>query len=231
MIKKTNVTNALEKANFKSLIEEGEKSRLQDKMNVAEVFLGTEKHVTLEELNQLLKKNGYDYDYDFVHQCMNRLVRLGFAQRKHFEGQPVRYEHRHLGIHHDHFICTKCGKIVEFINEELEVLQAKIAAQHGFYILQHQMDIYGLCVTCLNRRRPLIPLSMTKTGEQVELKEIVEKRGVRERLSDMGLRLGDQIEIINNSGRGKIILGRGYTRLAIGRGLAQKIMIAIVGDK
>jgi Fur family ferric uptake transcriptional regulator len=217
----------IEKSNFRSLIEADGNDRIQDRLKVVDVFLDTEEHITLEELNQILRDKGYDYGFDFIKQCMNRMVELGFAQRKHFEGQPIRYEHRHLGRHHDHLICTKCGKIVEFANEDMERLQVEIAARQGFHMLQHRMEIYGLCDECLSQRRPLMPLVMGKAGERVVIKEIAGGRQARSRLSDMGLRVGDRIEIINNNGLGRLILGHDCSRLAVGRGIARKIMVAL----
>ena len=158
---------------------------------------------------------------------MNRWVDLGFAQKKHFEGQPPRYEHRHLGNHHDHIICTKCGKIVEFSNDEMERLQRRIAALQGFHILQHKMEIYGLCSQCLETRRPLVPLALAKAGERIVIKDILGGREARARLASMGLRPGDCLEVISNNGLGRLIIGHGSTRLAVGRGIAQKIMASL----
>ena len=216
----------IEKANFKALIEADGIDRIRDRLSIIDVFLGTEEHITLEEMLHLLREKGHDFEPRFVSQCMNRMVDLGFAQKKRFEGQPVRYEHRHLGRHHDHLICTKCGKIVEFADETMERLQAEIAARSGFHMLQHRMDIYGLCSNCLSQRSPLMPLTMAKVGEIVVIREIAGGRKRQARLTDMGLRPGDLIKINNNAGRGRIILGRGHTRLAIGRGIAEKIMVS-----
>lgn len=222
--------NHLEKTNFKALIEVDGNERVQERLNIIDAFLDAEEHITLEQMCRLLTEKGYDYEPEFVRQCMNRMVDLGFAQKKQFEGQPIRYEHRHLGRHHDHLICTKCGKIVEFANEDIERLQVKIAARQGFHMLQHRMEIYGLCSDCLAQRRPLMPLAMAKPGERVMIKEMTGGRIARVRLTNMGLRPGDYIEIINNTGLGRIILGRGNSRLAIGRGIAQKIMVALADD-
>jgi Fur family transcriptional regulator, ferric uptake regulator len=222
--------NYFEKLNFKALIEADGNDRLQDRLNIIDVFMGTEEHITLEQMYRLLRERGYDYDPEFVRQCMKRMVDLGFAQKKQFEGQPVRYEHHHLGRHHDHLICTKCGKIEEFANEDIERLQLKIAARQGFHMLQHRMEIYGLCSECLARRKPLMPLAMGKPGERVVVKEMTGGRSARTRLADMGLRNGDRIEIINNNGMGRLILGHDCTRLAIGRGIAQKIMVSLDDD-
>ena len=219
--------NYFEKLNFKTLIEADGTERIQDRLKIIDVFLGTEEHITLEQMYRLLREKGYDYDPEFVRHCMKRMVDLGFAQKKQFEGQPVRYEHRHLGRHHDHLICTKCGKIEEFANEDLERLQLKIASGQGFHMLQHRMEIYGLCSECLSKRKPLMPLAMAKPGERVVVREMAGGTSARARLSDMGLRTGDHIEIINNNGMGRLILGHDCTRLAIGRGIAQKIMVSL----
>jgi Fur family ferric uptake transcriptional regulator len=219
--------NYFEKLNFKALIEADGNERLQDRLNIIDVFMGTEEHITLEQMYRLLREKGYDYDPEFVRQCMKRMVDLGFAQKKQFEGQPVRYEHHHLGRHHDHLICTKCGKIEEFADEDMERLQLKIAARQGFHMLQHRMEIYGLCSECLAKRKPLMPLAMAKPGERVVVKEMAGGVSARTRLTDMGLRTGDHIEIINNSGMGRLILGHDCMRLAIGRGIAQKIMVSL----
>ena len=72
-----------------------------------------------------------------------------------------------------------------------------------------------------------MPLVMGKAGERVVIKEITGGRQARSRLSDMGLRVGDRIEIINNNGLGRLILGHDCSRLAVGRGIARKIMVAL----
>jgi Fur family ferric uptake transcriptional regulator len=222
--------NYSELANFEALIKTDGSNRVQDMMNIVDTFLGTEEHVTLERICRLLTEKGYHYEPEFVRQCMNRMVGLGFAQKKQFEGQPIRYEHRHLGKHHDHVICTKCGKIVEFSNVDMERLQSGIVAELGFHMLQHKMEIYGLCNSCIAGRRPSMPLAMAKPGEWVIIKEVAGGRSAKTRLAAMGLRPGDRIEIINNTGRGRVILGHDHMRLALGRGVAQKIVVSLAEE-
>ena len=143
--------NYFEKANFRSLIETDGKDRMQDRLDVIDVFLGTEEHITLDEMFDLLMEKGHDFDPVFVTQCMNRMVELGFAQKKQFEGQPIRYEHRHLGKHHDHLICTKCKKIVDFRWSLFE--QADIPAQHAEWgrIIRKDLVMSGICRDCLEK--------------------------------------------------------------------------------
>jgi len=219
--------NQFEKSNFRALIETDEIGNVEERLNVIDAFLGTEEHVTLEDLLRILRERGHDYEPDFVRQCMNRWVEQGFAQKKKFEGQPPRYEHRHLSQHHDHLICTKCGKIVEFSNPDMERLQMQITVQNGFHMLQHKMEIYGLCSDCVARRSPLLPLGMAKSGEMVIIKYMMGGKTAQARLASMGFRPGDLLEIISNNGHGRLIVGHKCTRLAMGRGIAQKIMVSL----
>ena len=73
--------NYLEKINFKALVEADGSDRIQDRLNIVDVFLDTEDHVTIEQMFRLLREKGYDYDAGFVRQCMNRMADLGFAQK------------------------------------------------------------------------------------------------------------------------------------------------------
>lgn len=218
--------NSREKRNFKALIETDGIGRVEDRLNVIDTFLNTEDHITLDDLMSLLKSKGYDYDQEFVKLCLNRWVELGFAQKKTFEGQPPRYEHRHLGKHHDHMICTKCGMITEFQNDAMEHLQERISARAGFHMLQHKMEIYGLCSRCAAARSDLMTLAAAKTGEEVYIRDVVGGGNAKARLISMGFSPGDRLEIINNDGEGRLIVGRGDGRLALGRGMAENIIVS-----
>jgi Fur family ferric uptake transcriptional regulator len=116
---------------------------------------------------------------------------------------------------------------MEFRNEDIESLQLKTATSHGFHMLQHRMEIYGICSDCLKKRSPLMPLTMAKSGETVIIKDLMGGKSSRGRLASMGLRPGDQLEIINNNGQGRLIVGHECTRLGLGRGIAGKIMVSL----
>ena len=133
-----------EKEQFKKLFKQEQIDNFEDRFKVLEVFLHTEKHVTIEEMVELLNRVGWRLEPEFVRETMKLMCRFGFAQKSRFDNGDLRYEHRHLGQHHDHMVCTKCKKIIEFENEQLEELQIKIAATQGFHMLQHKMEIYGI---------------------------------------------------------------------------------------
>ncbi len=173
----------------------------------------------------LLEKKGLDFEPDFVKKTLNLLCRYGFASKRKFEGRPTLYEHRYLASHHDHLICAKCKKIVEFENRQMENLQLEIAALYGFHVLQHKMEIYGLCSDCLKERISLMPLSYAREGECGIIEDFIGGSGAQLRLATMGLRRGDEVEIITNRGEGQLVVAVNATLLALGRGVATKIMV------
>ncbi len=70
-----------------------------------------------------------------------------------------------------------------------------------------------------------MPLTMVHEGSEVVLREILGGMGIRRRLTDMGLRPGSRIRIISNSDGGPFVIGIGETKIMVGRGMAQKIMV------
>ena len=214
-----------EKQQFKKLFKQESIDDFEDRFNILEVFLQTEKHLTSGELINLLEENGYNFEPDFIRDTLKLMLRFGFAKKNRFNNGAVRYEHMHLGQHHDHMICTKCRKIVEFREDRLEDLQVQIAAAHGFHMLQHKMEIYGICSECLKSRIQVMPLVMAKPGERLIIKDITGGTGARMRLLSMGLRLKDEIEIVTNPKQGQLVVAVDFKRFALGQGLAQKIMV------
>ncbi len=214
-----------EKEQFKQLFEDEGISRIDDRLVILELFLRMERHITFRELLDVLKKDGYGFEPDFVKNTLHLLCRYGFAVKKEFIGQPMLYEHRHIGFHHDHLICTKCGKIIEFESRQMEDLQHEIATLHGFRILQHKMEMYGLCSDCLKERVRLMPLSLAQEGESGIVQEFLGGTGAQLRLATLGLKKGDEVEVITNSGEGQLVVAVNATRLAMGRGMARKIMV------
>lgn len=220
-----------EKKQFLRLFEKEGIDRVEPRMAIMEVFLGVEGHISFQDLMILLEKEGHRFEPDFVKKTLNLLCRYGFASKKKFEGQPTLYEHRHLGLHHDHLICTKCNKIVEFKNQQLENMRVEIAALHGFHVLQQKIEIYGLCEDCLKERIRLMPLSYAHEGERGIIEEFMGGSGAQLRLASMGLRRGDEVEVITNRGEGQLVVAVNATRLAMGRGLAKKIMVKPNGSR
>lgn len=214
-----------EKEQFKKLFKQENIDAFEDRFKILDVFLQTERHLTVRELVQLLDESGYTFTPDFVRDTLKLMCRFGFARKNRFYNGEARYEHRHLGHHHDHMICTKCKNIYEFEDEQLENMQAQIAAAYNFHMLQHKMEIYGICSKCLKDHIQPMPLIHAKQGERLEIKEFTGGASARMRLLSIGLRVGDKIDIITNINKGQMVVSVDYNRYVLGRGLAQKILV------
>jgi Fur family transcriptional regulator, ferric uptake regulator len=214
-----------EKEQFQKLFRHEDPETFEERFKVLEVFLATEKHITSEELCRTLAAQGVHLPAEFVRETLKLLSHFGFARQSRFDNGEIRYEHHHLGQHHDHMVCTKCGKIIEFREDRLEEAQIRVAAAHGFHMLQHRMEIYGLCAECNRERRRRMPLTLAKSGERLVIRDINGGATSRLRLMAMGLRQGDRIEVISNNGQGQLAVSVDMKRYAIGRGFAQKIIV------
>jgi len=223
----THAIHKQEKEQFKKLFKQDRIGRFNDRLAVLEVFLRTEHHVTVQELVDLVHQQGRHLDIAFVKETLGLMCHYGFAKQNRFNNGEARYEHLHLGQHHDHMICTKCRGIFEFQNDAVEQLQLKIAAENGFHMLQHRMELYGICRQCMARQDVEMPLEMAKKGERVVIKSFAGGAASRLRLLSMGLRNGDELEVITNDSHGQLVVAADFKRLVLGRGLAQKIQVTL----
>jgi Fur family transcriptional regulator, ferric uptake regulator len=214
-----------EREQLKTLFKQEHIDQFENRYIILEAFFRIESHITTTELAQILKDNGHSFSTDFVRDTLKLMCRFGFAQKNRFDTGQIWYEHRHLGQHHDHMVCTKCRKIIEFEDEKLERLQAQIASTHGFLMLQHKMEIYGICFDCMNSRIEMMPLVVAKQGERLVISDFTGGTTSRIRLMTLGLRIGDVIEVVTNLGQGQLVIAASGNRYVLGRGLAEKVMV------
>jgi Fur family ferric uptake transcriptional regulator len=115
---------------------------------ILQTFLETDKHIDIEELYSRVKDRSPSIGHATVYRTMKLLTECGLAHERHFGDGMARYEQVSRKKHHDHLICIKCGKIIEFTNSAIEKLQEKVAAQNSFIIFDHKLELYGHCETC-----------------------------------------------------------------------------------
>ena len=214
---------------FERMLHQLKVDRIPDRMTLLMAFLDEEDHFTAEEWQKRLKKRGVLLEPEFLSDTLEMLTRFGLASLRPFDGGQPRYEHRHLGEHHDHLICKRCGCIEEFHHPGLEALQRQISKEHGFHDLTHRLQIYGLCQKCRAHRLPTMPLPMANVGEVVKVAKLPEKRSMSAHLREMGLIEGAELEIISTGG-GPVVVALGGSRLALGRGMANYILVNTTTD-
>lgn len=115
---------------------------------VLEAFLSSEDHVSAEELYKLVTEKEPKIGLATVYRTLNLLTQSGLAVELDFGDGQKRYEHKYMHSHHDHMICTECGKIIEFQHPMIEKLQEEIAKRHDFQMTSHKLDMFGLCSEC-----------------------------------------------------------------------------------
>lgn len=218
-------THEHEKKQFKRLFRQQGVDQFDLRFQVLEAFLKLEHHVTIDDILNQLDQDGLKVDKAFVENSMELLCRFGFATKIEFADKAPQFEHRHLGLHHDHMVCTKCGGVLEFRDEAIEMLQLKVADAYGFHMLQHKMEIYGICAKCMAHRSDLVPLHKAKPGEHLVVKEVEAGKNMQQRISSMGLRIGNKIEVVSSGFGGQVVIVSGENRLVLGKGMAEKIRV------
>ncbi|MDD2829075.1 MAG: transcriptional repressor [Sulfuricurvum sp.] len=116
---------------------------------ILEMLYNSDEHLTPEGLHHLIQEKHPELGTGIatVYRTLSLLEESDMVTSLSFGAQGKKYE---LGAkdHHDHLICTKCGTISEFVDDEIEEKQQKIAEAFGFKIEEHSMQIYGKCREC-----------------------------------------------------------------------------------
>lgn len=209
---------------LRKILAQNGHERTKDLVSILDVFLSSESHQSIDELHGRLKEAGFDFDRELVENALETFCHYGFAQVKVFQDGANLYEHKHLGQHHDHLVCTRCGRIEEFVNPIIEKLQVLAAHEKGFVPLEHRLDIYGLCEECARQRGDALPLCHAEKGEKMKICGHIGGGDLQRRLSDMGLNSGAEVEVLSN-GSGPVIVACKGCRLALGRGMSEKVMV------
>jgi len=106
-----------------------------------EVIYG-KKHRECEEICDSLKRKNHNVSRATVYRTLDILIKYDFIRKMDIGDGRVRYESKIGHPHHDHMICVETGKIIEFISDEIEDIQDKIAEKHGYKIIKHIHQLF-----------------------------------------------------------------------------------------
>ena len=112
---------------------------------IAKTAFSSHEHFSAEELLDMCRKKDRGVSRATVYRTLSMLESAGFVEGLDIGNGSRRFEHVLGHEHHDHMICTVCGKIIEFLDDALEARQEAVAAKHGFRIKSHQLSMFGLC--------------------------------------------------------------------------------------
>ena len=125
----------------KSLKQAGLKATLP-RIRILEILEASElKHVSAEDVYKALLDAGEDVGLATVYRVLTQFESAGLVIRHHFDTGHSVFE-LDRGKHHDHMVCIQTGKVIEFENENIEMLQREIAEQHGYELHDHSLVLY-----------------------------------------------------------------------------------------
>jgi len=139
------------RAKFDQFLRQKGLRRTKQRDELVNVFLRTERHVSTQELFDIVRKKHKDVGYATVARTLKLLTECGICRQVDFGDGFLRYEHKYGHEHHDHLICLKCGKFEEIYSPKLEKIQDELVEKYGYVQDNHKLDIFGLCPKCAKK--------------------------------------------------------------------------------
>ncbi len=110
---------------------------------IAKTMSESNDHPNVDELYQRVTKLDSKISIATVYRTVKLFEESGIVTKHDFKGGKARYEELNEG-HHDHLIDVKSGEIIEFVDEEIEKLQKKVADKYGYELVDHKLELYGI---------------------------------------------------------------------------------------
>lgn len=120
----------------------------KQRVNIAKIFFCMQGHHSLEEIYQEVRKKYPSIGQTTVYRTIKLMCEVGLAEELHVGDNFARYEVCIGKQHHDHLVCTACGKTIEFHLPEIEKYQKELAEKNGFTLLEHRHILLGICEKC-----------------------------------------------------------------------------------
>ena len=110
---------------------------------IAKVMSESNDHPNVDELYNIVSKIDSKISIATVYRTVKLFEESGILAKHDFKGGKARYEELNEG-HHDHLIDIKSGEIIEFVDNEIEELQKKVAEKYGYKLVDHKLELYGI---------------------------------------------------------------------------------------
>ena len=107
------------------------------------------KHLSAEDIYKIFLERGDEIGIATVYRVLTQFEASGIVCRHRFDADSSVFE-LCGDAHHDHLVCVKCDKVVEFVDDIIENRQHELAKANGFEMTDHKLTIYGLCEACQN---------------------------------------------------------------------------------
>ncbi len=134
---------------FRAYLREHNLPVTAPRVAIAEVALRSDRHLSADDIARELSARGHEVGTATVYRTLELLVRSGLLVERDFGEGFRRYEPARDVPHHEHLMCTVCGRVTEFRDERLERMTMIVADAHGYARQRHRLVIYGICPSCL----------------------------------------------------------------------------------
>lgn len=118
------------------------------RLAIAEVLLTSDRHLSAEEVAQQVTERGRTVGTATVYRAIDTLLESGLIVERDFGEGFRRFEPARDAPHHEHLVCTQCGRVEEFRDERLERMTTIVAESRGFARQRHRLVIHGICRDC-----------------------------------------------------------------------------------
>ncbi len=143
---------------FEEFLKERELKLTGQRRRVLDRAFGTHEHFSAEELFDMLQAEGAEkVSRATVYRTLGLLLEGGFVEALDTGSGELKYEHILGHHHHDHMLCLACGRIEEFHDERIEVLQEENCQRRGFELVSHDLRLRGYCKSCARKRSRKTP--------------------------------------------------------------------------
>ena len=136
---------------FRTYLREHNLPVTAQRVAIADVVLGSARHLSADDVVRALASSTSPPGKATVYRTLEVLVRSGLVVERDFGEGFRRYEPARGEPHHEHLLCTVCGRVTEFRDERLDRMTTLIAEGHRFARQRHRLVIYGVCERCQRR--------------------------------------------------------------------------------
>lgn len=137
-----------EEVRFEAFLRNQKLKLTGERLGILAAIFARDSHFDAETLHAELRKDGSDISRATVYRTLDLLVQAGLVRKNSLGASHANYEAARDDEHHDHLICLGCNRVIEFYQADLEALQEKLCRSHGFELVHHSLQIFGVCPAC-----------------------------------------------------------------------------------